>query len=259
MDVELDEQVAIVTGASRGIGRAVAERFLDAGARGVVVTSRREENAAAAQAAIAAATGLHERVLGVVARADSPDDAERTVALAVERFGSLDILVNNAGTNPSAGPLMEVDLGAVEKTWQVNQLGPLVWTRAAWQGWMRTHGGVVINTASVGGLRAAPVLGAYNISKAALIFMTEQLAMELAPTVRVNAVAPGVVRTRLSEMLWTSDPDATAALHPLGRLGEVEDVADAVTFLASHNASWITGVTLPVDGGQYGASGLRLG
>lgn len=259
MDVRLDGKVAIVTGGSRGIGRAIAEEFIRSGAGGVVVTSRRAENAEQAAAEISEATGAPDRVEAVVARADSVDDAHRTVAFAVERFGAVDILVNNAGTNPAAGPLTDVDLGAVDKTWQVNQRGPLVWSQAAWHGWMRDHGGCIVNTASVGGLRPGPLIGAYNISKAALVFMTYQLAMEMAPGVRVNAVAPAVVRTRLSELLWTADPEGAAALHPLGRLGEVEDVAWAVTFLVSDKASWITGVCLPVDGGQSGAKGIELG
>src|SRR5690606_35874771 len=124
---------------------------------------------------------------------------DRAVAEAVERFGACDILVNNAGTNPSAGPLMEVDMGAVDKTWAVNQRAPLVWSRAAYRAWMQAHGGVIVNVASVGGLRPAPVIGAYNVSKGALAHMTQQMAFELAPRVRVNAVAPGIVKTRMSE------------------------------------------------------------
>lgn len=252
MDVRLDGRVAVITGGSRGIGQGIAEEFLRSGAAGVVVTSRRAENVEAAVAAIGVATGRPEAVEGAVARADSRDDADRTVALAVDRFGSCDILVNNAGTNPAPGMLADVEPGAVEKTWQVNQLGPLLWAQAAWHGWMAAHGGVIVNTASLGGLRPGAVLGAYNVSKAALIFMTRQMALEMAPGVRVNAVAPAVVKTKLSAMLWTGNEDGAAAMHPLNRLGEVEDVANAVTFLASDKASWITGVTLPIDGGVDG-------
>lgn len=257
MDVRLDDKVAIVTGGSRGIGQGIAEEFLRSGATGVVVTSRRQENAEQAAAAIAEATGRGDAVEAVVARADSREDADRTVALAVERFGSCDILVNNAGTNPSPGMLADVEQAAVDKTWQVNQMGPLLWAQAAWHGWMGANGGTIINTASLGGLRPGAVLGAYNVSKAALIFMTRQMALEMAPGVRVNAVAPAVVKTRLSAMLWTGNEAGAAAMHPLNRLGEVEDVANAVTFLASDKASWITGVTLPIDGGVdgTGASG----
>ncbi len=252
MDVRLDGKVAVVTGGSRGIGQAIAEEFLRSGAAGVLITTRRQENAEGASDEIIRSTGAGDRLEAVVARADSREDADRTVARAIERFGSCDILVNNAGTNPAPGLLADVDLGAVDKTWAVNQKGPLMWAQAAWHGWMAEHGGVIVNTASIGGLRPGAVLGAYNISKAALIFMTGQLALEMAPGVRVNAVAPAVVKTRLSAMLWSGNEEGAAALHPLGRLGEVEDVANAVTFLASDKATWITGVTLPIDGGVIG-------
>lgn len=255
MDVRLDGKVALITGGSRGIGQGIAEEFLRSGAVGVIVTTRRPENAETAHAEIAGATGAGDRLEAMVARADSREDADRTVARVIERFGSCDILVNNAGTNPSPGMLADVDLAAVDKTWAVNQKGPLMWSQAAWHGWMAEHGGVIINIASLGGLRPGPVLGAYNVSKAALIFLTRQLALEMAPGVRVNAVAPAVVKTRLSAMLWTGNEEGAAALHPLNRLGEVEDVANAVTFLASDKASWITGVTLPIDGGVDGTGG----
>jgi len=249
MDVRVDGRVALVTGASRGIGEAVAAELLDSGAAGVVITSRREENIAAAAERLDDA-----RVLPMVARADSEAGAEATVEQAIARFGRLDILVNNAGTNPAAGDLAGVDLGAVRKTWEVNQLGPLLWARAAWRHAMSSHGGSIVNVASVGGLRVGPFIGAYNISKAALVHMTYQLAHEMAPLVRVNAVAPSVVRTRLSAALWEGVEEHTAKAHPLQRIGEPRDIAKAVTFLVSDAASWITGVVLPVDGGITGAA-----
>jgi NAD(P)-dependent dehydrogenase (short-subunit alcohol dehydrogenase family) len=119
---------------------------------------------------------------------------------------------------------------------------------------MADHGGAIVNVASVAGLSPSPLMGAYNISKAALIYMTRQLALEMAPGVRVNAVAPSIVRTRLAEALWRNREDAAAAAHPLGRIGEPEDVANAVLFLASDAAAWITGVVLPVDGGVSGSA-----
>jgi NAD(P)-dependent dehydrogenase (short-subunit alcohol dehydrogenase family) len=255
MKVSVEGKVALVTGASRGIGLATAIELGISGAAGVVITSRRPENIEAAAEAMVAAGVDVDSVLPIAARADSDDDAERTVAETIERFGSLDILVNNAGTNPSGGSIMQVDMGAVDKTWAVNQRAPLVWARLAHRAWMERHGGSIVNVASVGGIRPAALLGAYNIGKAALIHMTHQLAFELAPKVRVNAVAPGIVKTRLSEMLWTTDESAAADVHPLGRLGEPEDVARAITYLCSEQASWITGVVLPVDGGVTGASG----
>lgn len=254
MEVRVDGHVAIVTGATRGIGLATARMLLESGADGVTITSRRTENVEAAADELAEAGFGPDRVLALAARADDDADAERTVTETLARFGRVDILVNNAGTNPSGGPILDVDMGAIDKTWQVNQRAPLVWSRYACKAWMEQNGGSIVNVASVGGLRPSPVIGAYNVSKAALIHLTHQLAFELAPEVRVNAVAPAIVKTKLSELLW-QDEEAAARTHPLNRLGVPEDVAAAITFLASDQASWITGVVLPVDGGVSGASG----
>lgn len=251
MEVSADGKTAVVTGASRGIGEAVAARLLAAGARGVVITGRKPENLAEAAERLAEPG----RVEAVAARADTEEGAEAAVAAAIDRFGSCDILVNNAGTNPAYGPLAEVDLGALDRTWHVNLRGPLLYVRAAWARWMKEHGGVVCNNASVGGRTPAHGLGAYNVSKAGLIFMTKQLAYEMAPAVRVVGVAPGVIKTRLSELLWKSDEQAAGDNHPMRRLGEPQDVAGAVVFLCSEQASWITGVTLDVDGGLTNATG----
>lgn len=255
MNIDLSSKVAIVTGASRGIGQATALALVASGAAGVVMTSRRMENLDTARRELIEMGAPPKRLKPIEARADSDSDAARAVAEAIAEFGSCDILVNNAGTNPSAGPLMDVDMGAVDKTWAVNQRGPLVWAREAYRAWMKENGGVIVNVASVGGIRPTPLIGAYNVSKAAIIHLTHQLAYELAPGVRVNAVAPGVVKTRLAEMLWKDNEDQAASTHPLGRLGEPADIASAIAFLCSDLASWITGVVLPIDGGVSGASG----
>jgi NAD(P)-dependent dehydrogenase (short-subunit alcohol dehydrogenase family) len=251
MDIRVDGKVALVTGASRGIGEAIAAGLLESGAAGVTITSRKPENIEEA----AQRLGEWKRVLPLVARADDPEAATRAVAETISLFGSCDILVNNAGTNPSAGHLADVDLGAIDKTWAVNLMGPLLFTRQAWKQWMHEHGGAIVNIASVGGLQPSPILGAYNVSKAGLVHLTRQLAHEFAPKVRVNAVAPSVVRTRLAAALWEGIENQVANAHPLHRIGEPEDVANAVIFLVSDAASWITGVTLPVDGGVTGAAG----
>lgn len=241
--LDLSGRTAIVTGASRGIGLAIAQALVDAGAN-VVLTSRKQE------AADEAASGLGERAVGFGAHAVDEEAAQQCVDFTIERFGSLGILVNNAGTNPAFGPVVDQDHGRFAKTFDVNLWAPVLWTGLAWRAWMKEHGGTVVNTASLGGLVVGPNLGVYHASKAALIHITKQLALELAPGVRVNAVAPGVVRTRLAEALWKEHEDAVAATTPLGRIGEPEDVASAVAFLASDAASWITGETLLMDGGQ---------
>jgi NAD(P)-dependent dehydrogenase (short-subunit alcohol dehydrogenase family) len=240
---ELRGRTAIVTGASRGIGLAIASRLCAEGAN-VVLTARRQEDAEASAASIG------ERAVGFAAHAVDEEAAGRCVAHALHRFGSLDILVNNAGTNPAFGPLVDQDHGRFAKTMDVNLWAPILWSGLAWKGWMREHGGVIVNTASVGGLVVGENLGIYHASKAALIHVTRHLALELAPGVRVNAVAPGVVRTRLAEALWKKHEEAVVRSTPLARVGEPDDIGDVVAFLVSDKSRWITGETVVTDGGQ---------
>jgi NAD(P)-dependent dehydrogenase (short-subunit alcohol dehydrogenase family) len=241
---ELTGRTAIVTGGSRGIGLAVAAALADGGAS-VVLTSRKRQAADAA-----AATLKSERVAGYAAHAADEQAAAACVEFTLERFGSVDILVNNAGTNPAFGAVLDQDHARFAKTIDTNVWAPIIWTRLAWRAWMAEHGGAVVNVASLGGMTVSPNLGVYHVTKAALIHLTRQLALELAPTVRVNAVAPGIVRTRLSEALWKGDEDNVAGITPLGRIGAPADIAGAVAFLASDRASWITGEALVIDGGQ---------
>ena len=249
MEVRVNDRVALVTGASRGIGEATASLLLESGARGVVITGRKPE----ALDEVAARLGA-DRAVAVAGNASEDEHAHAAVAAAVERFGSCDILVNNAGTNPGAGSIADVELSAIDKTWSVNLRAPLVFAREAWAQSMRERGGAIVNVGSVGGLEPAPMVGAYNIAKAGLHHLTRQLALEFAPGVRVNAVAAAVVKTKLSRMLWEWDEGAVARAHPLQRLGEPEDVARAIVFLCSDAASWITGTVLTVDGGVSGAT-----
>jgi NAD(P)-dependent dehydrogenase (short-subunit alcohol dehydrogenase family) len=251
VELRLDGQVALVTGASRGIGRAIAAAFVEAGAK-VMLSSRKREDLEKAAAAIGGDVDVF------AAHAGDPAQAEACVSATLERFGGLDILVNNAGTNPFWGPAMEIDLPRYDKTFEVNLRGPLVWTQLAWRAAMAERGGCVINVASIGGLGTPRVVPIYATTKAGLIHLTKALALELAPGVRVNALAPGVVKTDMARAFWANNEDELASLMPLGRLGEPEDVAAAAVFLASPAASWITGEVLVVDGGQL-LSGLGGG
>ncbi len=245
MDLRLDGKVALVTGGSRGIGKAIASRFVESGAN-VMLSSRKAEALADAAAAM---EGLGGDVAWHAANVGDPDAARRCVDATVERFGSLDVLVNNAATNPHFGPLVELDLARADKTVQVNLQGALVWTQCAWRASMARRGGAVINVSSIGGLSVEPGIGWYNVTKAALVHLTRQLASELGPGVRVNALAPGLVRTDFARALWEHGGEAVARRLPLKRLGEPDDIAKAALFLASEAASWITGHVLVVDGG----------
>lgn len=251
MEISLEGKVALVTGASRGIGKAIAAAYAGAGAS-VMLSSRKQDALEAAAAEIGTAggeTAVH------AAHAGDPEQIAACVAATVERFGRIDILVNNAATNPYMGRAIDIDLPRFDKTWQVNYRGPVVWVQEAWRASMQANGGVVLNMASIGGLSVETNIGHYNVTKAALIHLTRTLAADLSPGVRVNAIAPGLVKTDMARALWEPAEDAIAARMPLRRLGEPEDIANAALFLASDMASWITGQTLVVDGGALlGAS-----
>ena len=251
MEISLEGKVALVTGASRGIGKAIAGTFASCGAA-VMLSSRKQDALEAAADEIG--TGGGETAV-FAANAGEPDQIAACVAATVERFGRIDILVNNAATNPYMGRAIDIDLPRFDKTWQVNYRGPVVWAQEAWNASMREHGGSIVNIASIGGLSVETHIGHYNVTKAALIHLTRTLAADLSPGVRVNAIAPGLVKTDMARALWEPAEEAIAARMPLRRLGEPADIANAALFLTSDLGSWITGQTIVVDGGALlGAS-----
>lgn len=240
-------KTALVTGASRGIGKATAVALVEHGAN-VVLSSRRQD---ALDEVAEEIRGKHPeaQVLAKAAHVAHPEEAQACVDATIDAFGSLDILVNNAGTNPYYGPLVDLDAPRAQKTFEINQLSMVTWTQLAWKKWMQANGGAIVNIASIGGMTTEPGIGFYNATKAAVIHLTRQFAAELAPGVRVNAIAPGVVRTHLAKALWENFEEQLSAKLPMRRIGEPEDIAKAALFLAGDDSSWMTGQTMVVDGG----------
>lgn len=231
--------VSLITGASRGIGFAIARRLVAEGGS-VVITGRHSDALAEAVAA------LGPNATSVTGHADDPVHRAAVFAHIAKTHGRLDHLVNNTGINPVYGPMLGVDAAAARKILEVNVIGALEWTRDAVAAGLST---AVVNIASVAGVAASPGIAFYGVSKAALINLTMQLADEVAPGLRVNAVAPAVVKTRFAQALYEGREDQAAAAYPLRRLGEPDDVAGPVAFLLSSDAAWVTGQTLLIDGG----------
>ncbi len=242
MDIRLDGKVALVVGASRGIGAAMAKTMAESGAR-VMLTSRKIDSLEET------ATGIDGETAVFAAHAGKIDDARACIAATIAQFGGLDILVNNAATNPYYGATLGVDESRFDKTFEVNLRGPLFWSQIAYESALKAKPGVILNIASVGGLRTdGGGLGVYNLTKAALIHLTRQLASEIGPN-RVVGIAPGLVKTDFAKVLVENFGDKLAASMPVGRLGEPQDIANLALFLVSDAASWITGETFVIDGG----------
>ncbi|MDN3271843.1 3-oxoacyl-ACP reductase [Streptomyces sp. DH-12] len=248
--VEPTGKVALITGASRGIGYGVAEALVARGDR-VCITGRNEDALKEAVEKLGADRAVH-----VAGKAH--DEAHQ--ALAVERvmeaFGRVDYLVNNAGTNPVFGPIADLDLNVARKVFETNVISALGFAQKTWHAWQKDNGGAIVNIASVAGIAPSPFIAAYGVSKAALINLTQQLAHEFAPRVRVNAIAPAVVKTKFAQALYEGREEEAAASYPLGRLGVPSDIGGAAAFLTSDQSAWVTGQTLVVDGGIFLNAGV---
>lgn len=239
-----DGKVALITGASRGIGLAAAKRLVDEGAR-VVITARKIE---ALNEAVEFLGGSQVAV-AVAGSADDHAHQDDAVQTAIDAFGRIDVLVNNCGINPHYGQMLDIDDSAAQKIMSVNVLGTLSWTKKVHAAWMDEHGGAIVNVASLAGLMPETGIGMYGVSKAALFQMTRHLAVELGPNIRVNAVAPAVVKTKFATKLFEGHEEELAARYAVGRLGEPEDIAAAIAYLASSDAAWVTGQIHVLDGG----------
>lgn len=251
----LEGKVAVITGASRGIGRATALQFAQAGAK-VVISSRKLENVKSVAAEIQASGG---EVLAAQAHVGRTEEVDALVARTLEAFGRVDIAVNNAATNPHFGPVLMADEGLWDKILDTNAKGVFRVCKAVVPHMEARGSGKIINISSIAGLRPSPGMGLYSISKSAILALTKVLAVELGPAnIQVNAIAPGVIKTRFSRLLWQTPGIAGPILGnlPLGRFGEPKEVAELALYLASSAADYVTGAVFVVDGGLNLASGM---
>jgi NAD(P)-dependent dehydrogenase (short-subunit alcohol dehydrogenase family) len=249
---DLTGKVAVITGSSKGIGRAIAERMAQHGAN-VVISSRKAGPCDEVAAAINARNPGH--AISVPANISSKDDLQRLVDETRAKWGKVDIVVCNAATNPYFGPMSGIPDEAFSKILQNNIISNHWLIQMVAPEMKERRDGVIIIISSVGGLRGSTGIGAYNISKAADFQLARNLAVELGPSnIRVNCIAPGLVKTDFARALWDT-PEAerrSSAGNPLRRLGEPDDIAGAAVFLAGKSGSWMTGQAIVVDGGSTG-------
>jgi NAD(P)-dependent dehydrogenase (short-subunit alcohol dehydrogenase family) len=245
---DITGKVAIITGASRGIGQAIAEYYAQAGGK-VVLSSRKQDGLDPVAETIRANGG---DALAVAAHSGDKTALQSLAKAALDTYGRVDILVNNAATNPHFGTLLDAEDSMWQKTIEVNLMGNVWLTQAVVPSMRANGGGKIINIASINGLRPGQMQGIYSMTKAALISLTQTLAMELASdNIQVNAIAPGLVKTKFARVLWENDTILSEALRrtPAGRIGEPEDIAGMALFLASSASDFATGQVFVVDGG----------
>jgi NAD(P)-dependent dehydrogenase (short-subunit alcohol dehydrogenase family) len=250
---DFDGRTAIITGATRGIGFGIASELVSRGASVCITARKPEELERAISELDPDGTG---RAIAARGSADDAEHQKAAIAATLDAFGRIDYVVNNAAVNPHFGLLVEADPAAVRKIFEVNVIAALIWSQLAWHAWQKDNGGAILNVASVGGIVAGPFIGAYNASKAALIHMTKQLAQELGPAVRVNGIAPAVVKTDFAKALYERDEEGVASRYPMKRLGIPNDTSKLAAFLLSDDASWITGQTVVIDGGITSMGGF---
>ena len=243
--MQFRHRVAVVTGSSRGIGRAIAQAFAQQGAAVVVNAHRSIGEAHAVAAAIVRAGG---RAVAVQADIGDPAAARGLIAQAVDTLGRIDILVNNAGLVDRAG-LWQIEEEAWTRMLAVHVTGPFFAARAAGEVMVRQGRGVIINIASMRGIEPGTGPLHYNVSKAAVLMLTKCLARDLAPHVRVNAIAPGYTETGFHADRTVAEREQIAARIPLGRFSQPEEIGRAAVYLASDEAAYITGQTLVISGG----------
>lgn len=245
---DVQGKVAIITGASRGIGLAIAKRYAEAGMK-VVVSSRKQDSLAEVAAEIKAAGG---EATGIAAHNGDKAALQALVAKTIEVYGGVDVLVNNAATNPHFGSMLEAEDSMWQKTLEVNIMGNIWLTQAAVKSMRERGGGKIINVASVNGLRPGNMQGVYSVTKAGVINLTQTLAMELAgDQIQVNAIAPGLVQTKFAQAIWDNE---TLLAHivertPMQRIGQPDEIAGIALYLAAPASNFTTGQVFVIDGG----------